>query len=81
MGKRPSLQKMVFEKLNSFMQKNETPQKCTLYNYVKNKKKVYATLKYYVNRKWNFSHSIHKIPLEKEEKNSVSLIPNKIREM
>ena len=41
--------KMVFEKLKDYMQKNKTPQKCTLCNYVKNKKKVYNSLNSYVN--------------------------------
>ena len=46
--------KMVFEKLKGYMQKNKTPQKCTLCNYVKNKKKVYNSLKSYVNSSLNF---------------------------
>ena len=48
-GERQILQKMVFEKLKGYMQKNKTPQKCTLCNYVKNKKKVYNSLNSYVN--------------------------------
>ena len=48
-GERQLLQKMVFEKLKGYMQKNKTPQKYTLCNYVKNKKKVYNSLNSYVN--------------------------------
>ena len=38
-GERQSLQKMVFEKLKGYMQKNKAPQQCTLCNHVRNKKK------------------------------------------
>ena len=43
--RRQPLQQMVFEKLNGYMQKNKGPQKCTLCNYVKNRKNVHNSLK------------------------------------
>ena len=43
--RRQPLQQMVFEKLKGYMQKNKTPQKCTLCNYVKNRKNVHNSLR------------------------------------
>ena len=37
--------KMVFEKPKGYMQKNKSPQKCTLCNYVKNRKNIHNCLR------------------------------------
>ena len=45
---------MVFEKTKGYMQKNKSPQKCTLCSYVKNRKKVHNSLRSCFNSRWNF---------------------------
>ena len=44
-GERQPLQKMVFDKPKGYMQKTKSPQKCTLCNYVKNRKNVHNSLR------------------------------------
>ena len=67
MEKDSLFQKMVFEKPKGYMQKNKSPQKCTLCNYVKNRKNIHNSLRSCFNSRWNFF-------LITSEKNILSIV-------